>query len=229
MCIGQIVLVFCLCHCHCLCLGVFFLSLPIAAIHPPSTPSSFLVVLVYPPPPWAPCPLDMRVWLSICSSGLGCVVGACVPSSTLVFLLPCFVALRGCFFWRYAPKSTHTIFSVPGWEESPKYIVFKQVAPMWQQGSPRILTPPNGANIIAEILFRPKNKPKHRTGKFFGSLMPCRKCGPPCCPPHGAQQSFGTQWEGHKGQKWLARQVPPLDRMAPKDRNSCESTPEPES
>ena len=112
---------FCLCHCHCLCLGVFFLSLPIAALHPPSTPSSFLVVLVYPPPPWAPCPLDMRVWLSICSSGLGCVVGACLPSSTLVFLLPCFVALRGCFFWRYAPKSTHTIFSVPGWEESPKW------------------------------------------------------------------------------------------------------------
>ena len=129
LCIGQIVLVFCLCHCHCLCLGVFFLSLPIAALHPPSTPSSFLVVLVYPTPPWAPCPLDMLVWLSICSSGLGCVVGACVPSSTLVFLLPCFVALWGCFFWLFAPKSTHTIFLVPGLEESPKLHCCAHVSP----------------------------------------------------------------------------------------------------
>ena len=65
LCIGQIVLVFCLCHCHCLCLGVFFLSLPIAALHPPSTPSSFLVVLVYPPPPLGP--LGPRVlWICVC-------------------------------------------------------------------------------------------------------------------------------------------------------------------
>ena len=102
---------FCLCHCHCLCLGVFFLSLPIAALHPPSTPSSFLVVLVYPTPPWAPCPLDMRVWLSICSSGLGCVVGACVPSSTLVFLLPCFGALWGFFYAACTKKHSRHIFS----------------------------------------------------------------------------------------------------------------------
>ena len=101
---------FCLCHCHCLCLGVFFLSLPIAAIHPPYTPSSFLVVLVYPTPPWAPCPLDMRVWLSICSSGLGSVVAACVPSSTLVFLLPCFGALWGFFLCGMRQKALTPYF-----------------------------------------------------------------------------------------------------------------------
>ena len=120
LCIGQIVLVFAFAIAIAFVWGFsFFHYLSRLYILPP-LPLPFWWCWCIPPPPGAPCPLDMRVWLSICSSGLGCVVGACLPSSTLVFLLPCFVALRGCFFWRYAPKSTHTIFSVPGWEESPK-------------------------------------------------------------------------------------------------------------
>ena len=100
---------FCLCHCHCLCLGVFFLSLPIAALHPPSTPSSFLVVLVYPPPPWAPwapwAPLGPRVlWICVCglasaAQAWGVLLGhVCLPALWYFFchaLLPCGVVFFG--------------------------------------------------------------------------------------------------------------------------------------
>ena len=90
---------FCPCHCHCLCLGVFFLSLPIAALHPPSTPSSFLVVLVYPPP------LGPRVlWICVCglasaAQAWGVLLGhVCLPALWYFFchaLLPCGVVFFG--------------------------------------------------------------------------------------------------------------------------------------
>ena len=74
-----------------------------------------------------PPPLGPRVlWICVCglasaAQAWGVLLGhVCLPALWYFFchaLLPCGVV----FFWRYAPKSTHTIFSVPGWEESPKW------------------------------------------------------------------------------------------------------------